>query len=64
MVIGCTGHKVNADSNVVKEYSTFLPQRFVLVNADSNVVKEYSAGEVSNGTASSQSFILRNNSHA
>ncbi len=21
MVIGCTGHKVNADSNVVKEYS-------------------------------------------
>ena len=66
MVIGCTGHKVNADSNVVKEYSalTFLPQRFVLVNADSNVVKEYSAREVSNGTASSQSFILRNNSHA
>ena len=87
MVIGCTGHKVNADSNVVKEYSaltflpqrfvlvnadsnvvkeysTFLPQRFVLVNADSNVVKEYSAVEVSNGTASSQSFILRNNSHA
>ena len=64
MVIGCTGHKVNADSNVVKEYSTFLPQRFVLVNADSNVVKEYSAGEVSNGTASSQNFILRNNSHA
>lgn len=51
MVIGRTGHKVNADSNVVKEYSalTFLPQRFVLVNADSNVVKEYSAGEVRTG---------------
>lgn len=42
MAIGCTGHKVNADGNVVEEYS---------------------AEVVSDGTASSQSFILRNNSH-
>ena len=33
------------------------------VNVDGNVAEEYSAEVVSDGTASSQSFILRNNSH-